>query len=139
VLKGLGNSDVLIGNGGNDVLVGGAGADVLFGGAGADRFDYNKVTDAPPGAIIELISDFRRAQNDKIDLRDVDAVAGRAGDQAFAFIGSAQFSAEGQVRAVNTASGLLIEANTNGSSGAEMQILLQGADVSSLLATDFLL
>lgn len=66
VLVGGAGNDSLSGQGGNDVLAGAAGSDTLTGGAGADRFDYNSITDG-----IDTIVDFKRAEGDKLDIRDL--------------------------------------------------------------------
>ena len=139
MLRGLGDTDIIFGGGGNDVLVGGGGADVLNGDAGADRFDYNNPLHAAPSAIPELIVGFSRGERDRIDLRDIDAVDGQAGNQAFRFIGSAAFTAEGQLRAVSSGSNIVVEANIDGADGAEMQLVLQQPTVGSLQAGDFFL
>ena len=75
---------------------------------------------------------------DKIDLSSIDAMAGTAGNQAFAFIGNAAFSAEGQIRFDVVAGHTIIEINTAGVSGAEMGIDLAGA-LPGLNAASFVL
>jgi Ca2+-binding RTX toxin-like protein len=122
VLRGLGGHDLLAGRGGNDVLIGGRGGDNLYGGAGADRFVYTSVLDSPVDGLIDVIRDFSRAQGDLIDLRQIDAVPGLPGDQAFTLIGDAEFTAPGQLRVVQEDGVALIQANTESNSGFEMMI-----------------
>ncbi|HEX8389309.1 MAG TPA: hypothetical protein VF636_09845, partial [Sphingomonas sp.] len=55
--------DFLVGGAGNDRLNGGEGTDTLLGGAGFDLFRFDG------SSTVERISDFSRAQGDKIDLR----------------------------------------------------------------------
>ena len=74
---------------------------------------------------------------DVIDVSAIDAEAGVAGNQAFAFIGAAAFSAEGQIRAFTSGGHTLIEFNTTGASGAEMVIELDS--IVAVAATDFVL
>jgi hypothetical protein len=55
----------------------------------------------------------------------LDANAELAGNQAFAFIGTKEFSNEGQVRAIAANSGQLIQFNISGDSVAEFEISVQ--------------
>jgi serralysin len=140
--------DRLRGGPGNDFVNGGSGRDVLNGGSGFDRFEFTSTTSSGVGAgnrdlIEDFLDDF-----DTIDLSGIDARAGVAGNQAFTFIGSGQFTAEGQVRVVELGPGpvqgatgpQLVEVNTSGASGAEMQIEVRAADAQPPLSfEDFLL
>ncbi|BAZ32395.1 hypothetical protein NIES4074_49000 [Cylindrospermum sp. NIES-4074] len=74
-VKGTDQSDTIIGdsqnnqlfgNAGNDTLVGGFGKDRLSGGAGADRFVFNSLSEGG-----DLITDFTRAEGDKIQVSKV--------------------------------------------------------------------
>ena len=65
-----------------------AGKDTLTGGAGADRFVFIASGDSGAGANADRITDFSRAQLDKIDLAAIDANSAVAGNQGFSFIGS---------------------------------------------------
>lgn len=138
---GIGNSldNVLVGNGGADTLVGGAGADELWGMAGADRFVFQDVAESTVTAS-DTIADFL-VGTDKIDVVGVDAIAGGTND-SFAFVGSAAFTAAGQIRVeadtANNVTRVLFE--TNGDGIADMQILLTDASLATTLtAADFLL
>jgi Glycosyl hydrolase family 12/RTX calcium-binding nonapeptide repeat (4 copies) len=134
-------SDVLLGGMGNDGLRGGAGADRLHGGAGNDRMTGGPGADRFIWAAIstgDVIADFTRAQGDRINLLALDANAQLAGDQAFAFIGSAAFTGtRGQLRAVISAGETRILADINGDRRADLIITLD--DAVTLRATDFLL
>jgi serralysin len=141
--------DALLGDAGNDVLVGGVGFDKLFGGlvggTEADTFRYLSTADSGVGIYDsfrrDIIYDFVHGQ-DKIDLEAIDAKARITDDQAFSFIGSAPFTAEGQVRVVTEGDHTLVEMNTSQiysgtASGADSVIELNGnIDVT---ATDFVL
>lgn len=82
---GVGN-DVIFGGTGDDLIGGGGGSDQLSGGAGADTFVYSGFGQFGIGYNPEIISDFSRAQGDKIDLSAIDTDAALMGDQAFRFI-----------------------------------------------------
>ncbi|TKD50720.1 M10 family metallopeptidase C-terminal domain-containing protein [Sphingomonas baiyangensis] len=95
-ILGGGGSDRLDGGFGDDILDGGAGSDILTGGAGRDTFTFSDADGS-----YDRITDFQSVV-DKIDLRGIDANEGTAGDQAFAFVGSAAFNGTaGQLRYAN--------------------------------------
>lgn len=134
-------NDALNGGAHNDTLEGGHGLDVLTGGSGADRFVFRISSFQGPDSGIalgsrDLIFDFQRG-SDKIDLSPIDAIAGSGGNNAFTFIGAAQFSAEGQVRVIAEGSKTVVELNTTGSSNIDMAIELTG--LHALSAGDFVL
>lgn len=133
--------DTLIGGDRKDVFTGGAGADTQTGNGGKDIFDYNFVSESSL-AFHDLIRDFA-AGEDRIDLRDIDAIFSTLSNDAFAFRGKKAFTDEGQVRyELNDLAGTkndttTIYVNTNADLGADMQIELKG--LVSLHASDFLL
>ena len=129
-------ADTLRGGAGNDTISGRGGADLLLGGGGNDSFLYSNLTDSTVAAK-DTLGDF--ASGDLIDLSRLDAITGGAND-AFAFIGSAAFSAAGQLRAVNTGgNSWLVEADVNGDTVADFALLLTVADNHPITATDFVL
>lgn len=75
---------------GNDVMYGGTGADILIGGGNADRFIFKTLAESA-GTTFDLIRDFMTSERDKIDLSTIDASTLAAGNQAFAFVGTAAF------------------------------------------------
>jgi Ca2+-binding RTX toxin-like protein len=142
----LGGNDTLIGgNGndtlssgsGNDVLRGGAGADILTGGAGNDLFDFNAITESK-GSTRDTITDFVQG-SDKIDLSDIDPIAGLVGNQAFTFIGEAAFSGQaGQLRVDHSdPTKTVIYGDVNGDNVADFTLSVTGN--INLTAADFLL
>jgi Ca2+-binding RTX toxin-like protein len=138
ITGGSGN-DTLIGGDGNDTLIGGAGRDILIGGAGNDTFDFNLVSESPAGAASrDSINGGFAHGFDRIDLATIDANTLVAGNQAFSFIGAAAFSGvAGQLRYTNYSGTVIIDADVNGDSTADMQILVAGTNFMS--GTDFIL
>jgi Ca2+-binding RTX toxin-like protein len=129
--------DTLNGGAGSDRLTGDGGGDYLTGGVGRDLFDYNFVVDSRSTiAGRDVISDFNATSTDKIDLSDIDAIRGGV-NNSFAFIGSAAFTAQGQVRAEVSGGDTYVFANVSGGTAPEMQIRLTGIHV--LDSGDFVL
>lgn len=134
ILTGGSGNDRLYGNAGNDVLTGGAGTDYLSGSTGADTFDFNALSELGLGTTRDVISDFKTAELDKIDLSGIDANSTLAGDQAFSFVTSfSSTDATGQIR---VASGVL-QISTDADSSAEYEIALTG--ITTLAADSFIL
>ena len=134
-LTGGRGADQLNGGGGADTLIGGIGADVLVGGAGNDLFVYRNVGEST-AASADRISDF--ASGDHIDLSAVDGNANATGAQQFAFIGSAAFTAAGQLRVTQTAGAAHVEGDTNGDGQADFAIDVTISDGHSLALADFI-
>jgi Ca2+-binding RTX toxin-like protein len=127
VLWGLAGNDTLDGGAGNDTLIGGLGRDALTGGAGFDTFDFNSVTESPPGFFNrDTIADFVGNgvfAGDRIDVSTIDANVLLAGNQAFSFIGAAAFSGAGQLRYA----GGLLQGSTDLDAAPEFEVALTGA------------
>jgi len=134
-ITGSNKSDVLLGYAGKDIITGRGGSDRLSGGTGADRFVYNLISDSKTGIKTrDTITDFRRREGDKIDLRKIDANPNRSGNQKLTFIGSKQFTGgAGEVRF----SGGILEIDTNWDKQSGMQIALSG--VKDFLSTSLIL
>lgn len=126
-------SDELRGDSGNDDLVGGRGHDILNGGTGSDYFIFDSIQDSVVGIDRDIIQDFYRSEQDRIDLSNIDANTGRSGNQAFHFIGTAGFNGvAGELRY----SGHIISGDTNGDGRADFQI---DANLTKYFASDFIL
>lgn len=124
-LSGSSTANRLEGGDGNDTLVGGAGADSLVGGEGSDLFLYATLAEAGNGSSRDWILDFSAA--DRIDLNGIDARSDLTGNQAFVWIGSAAFTALGQLRYTRLSNGNgLLEGNCTGSLAADLQLELSG-------------
>jgi hypothetical protein len=136
-------SNTLNGGAGNDMLTtlfsssstlnGGAGADTLQCDFSSDTIcDYNTVSDSPVGAGRDKINGFN-GEFHQIDLTTIDAIPGGT-DNAFTYIGSATFTAAGQLR-YNTTTGIL-SGSTDGDTAAEFEIQLVGAPALTVGGAD---
>ena len=136
-IDGGGNSDLLVGRQGDDTLngeegrdrlIGGAGVDLLNGGTGADTFLFAALSDTGNGpGNRDVIGDWENV--DRIDLSRIDADTTRNGDQAFAFIGTAQFSdTAGELRLARQGSNdiSIVIGDTDGDGVSDFQIELTG-------------
>ncbi|WP_431304547.1 Calx-beta domain-containing protein [Sediminicoccus sp. BL-A-41-H5] len=136
LLSGLDGDDSLTGGAGNDTLIGGAGRDVLRGGLGADRLEGGLEADRFVfGSALEadgdLVVDFSGAQQDRIELRAMDANSLVDGNQSFTWLGSAAFTgAAGQLRFADS----ILAGDVNGDGVADFQITLSG--VTSLATSN---
>jgi Ca2+-binding RTX toxin-like protein len=129
-LFGGSGDDRLSGRCGDDLLAGGAGRDVLIGGLGEDRFDFNAVSDSGPSQVSrDVIRDFTQLE-DKLDFSDLGPLA---------FIGTAEFTATGQVRVFQVGGDTQVAINLAGSDALEMAIVLRDVAAASLTAGDFIL
>jgi Ca2+-binding RTX toxin-like protein len=141
-LNGRGGNDQLNGNQGNDTLIGGEGRDTLVGGAGADSFVFTSVSNSRTGAASrDYVNGFTRApgEQDRIDLSAIDANTGLGGLQDFTFIGTAAFTAAGQVRvqSLGGPNACIVEVNVNAGLAADMQIFVNLQQ--TMAAGDFVL
>lgn len=133
--------DTLKGDAGTDTMTGGNGVDTLRGGADADIFNYDATTESGAGAPNrDRIVDFNKAEGDKIDVSDIDGQTSNGGSVAFTtFIGNAPFTAEGQIRAIQVGAATVVQFNTTGAVGAEMEIVLNGFTAATLDINDFII
>jgi Ca2+-binding RTX toxin-like protein len=129
IVIGGGGADTLLGGWGNDVLRGVSAADVLTGGEGADLFDFDAVGHS--GTTVrtrDRITDFNSGQGDRIDLSTIDANGTGAGNGAFTFIGSANFSGNATGKLRFDAGRHLLLGSTDADTAAEFSIRLSGVD-----------
>ncbi|MFS2013598.1 calcium-binding protein [Azospirillum sp. CT11-132] len=139
--------DVLLGGNGSDTLIGGYGADLMDGGAGADVFSIRNLTEstlAAPDVIINFngavvaaealqgLASYATvgAEGDRIDLSEIDAITGTTDNDAFTFIGTAGFSAAGQLRYQASGAVTLIEGDVNGDRTADFRVQVNIANYS---------
>lgn len=144
-LAGGDGHDRLLGAAGNDILEGGRGGDRLEGGLGRDRmsggvdavrdvFVFRAPGETALGAQRDSILQFRAGQDD-IHLSVIDANPARAGNQGFAFTGTA--AAAYSVWYVRQADGVLVRGDVNGNKAADFEIWVD--DATALGAGDFIL
>ena len=129
--------NTLSGMDGADMLIGAEGADTLTGGAGADSFVFRMGDSGLDAANRDVVTDFVHGP-DRIDLRQIDAIAATGADDAFVFIGNGAFTGvAGQLRYEAFAGGVTVMVDTDGVGGADLTIDVLGQ--IALVATDFLL
>jgi Ca2+-binding RTX toxin-like protein len=142
-LMGLNGDDVLIGGRGNDTLNGGAGTDRAFGGRGRDTFvedadnsndfwrggqgaDFFEISSTQWTGKIVTVTDFNRAEGDKVDLRSDDSFIFNSYSE-IRYIGAADFSGDAGVYEVRMSNGV-VSVDNNSDGVADMQIMLDGLD-----------
>jgi Ca2+-binding RTX toxin-like protein len=132
-------NDVLVGDSASNTLVGWLGIDALTGNGGNDIFRWTAIEESGLSfGTRDVVVDFFRAHGDLLDFSGIDANANLAGDQAFAFINFAAFSAAGQLRFTFDGRGnTIIEVNTGGSLAADMSVQL--AVQMNMAVSDFVL
>jgi Ca2+-binding RTX toxin-like protein len=132
-INGTSGNDIIDGLGGADVINGGGGADRLTGGAGSDRFVFDSVANANGDIVVDFT-----AGVDKLDLRAIDADAGRKGSQKFTWIDDAEFKVgqAGQLREYDLNGRHFIAGDTNGDGIADFTV--EVLNVSNLTPSDFL-
>jgi trimeric autotransporter adhesin len=126
----------LTGNDGVNVLVGGLGQDTLRGKGGGDVFQWSSVAESGPSHP-DIVTDFNRAEGDLLQFTLMDADATVAGDQNFSFVGTAGFTAPGQINWFTNGTDTFIELNTNADLAADAVIQVSG--VHTVDASWFLL
>jgi Ca2+-binding RTX toxin-like protein len=138
VFLGGAGADTFKGGAGADLFTGGLRHDTLTGGLGADRFIYTAIAESKPNATADLITDFTRADGDRIDLSAIDAISGTPANNAFHFIGTAAFSGTaGELRFEKISGNTIVTVDVNGDAVADFEITLTGK--IGLHATDFIL
>ena len=134
LLGGIGK-DSISGGGGNDDLEGGEGGDRLNGGTGRDTFSFSDIAESSLTAGgRDVIAGFNANGQDRIDLSGI-APGGVNPD--FEFIGNADFTALGQIRAYEDGALTIVDINCQGNRVADMRIQLTGHIV--LDGSDFVL
>ncbi len=137
-IRGGGGRDTIDGGAGADLIDGGVGKDTLTGGAGRDVFQFDDGDMGATRALADVITDFSRADNERIQLSLVDANSGAAGDQAFAWIGNGAFTgAAGELHYAHAGGNTYVEGDTDGDGTADFAIALTGT--VNLAAGDFVL
>jgi Ca2+-binding RTX toxin-like protein len=114
------------------------GDDILIGNAGRDYFMFRSVEDSglsTPDS--DIVMHFSHSQRDRLYISLIDADEGRAGNQAFDFIGREAFSEAGQVRYSYAHGDTYVWLNTDADRSAESMFRIDGQ--KTLVASDFVL
>jgi Ca2+-binding RTX toxin-like protein len=124
VLFGYAGDDAINGRDGADLINGGAGKDSMRGGEGKDRFAFSAAADSTllrPDVITDL------HDNDKIDLKAIDADRTTAGNQAFVIVTTFS-NTPGELKLTYDAGGELtfIRGDTDGDGEANLSIVVEG-------------
>jgi Ca2+-binding RTX toxin-like protein len=120
------NADTYTGTEFKDLIDGGKGVDELDGGAGKDTFLFSKGDTGKTVETADNILNFELGI-DKLDLSDIDAIAGKKGDQAFTWINSKDFSGKaGQLQYERIDGETYVSGDWNGDKTADFMIHLDG-------------
>jgi Ca2+-binding RTX toxin-like protein len=138
-LRGGALADTLSAGGGNDEIFGNGGADTMTGAGGTDDYNYLAITDTGVLAgLRDIITDFTRG-TDNLDFSAIDAnVDGGTANDTFAFIGTAAFSAPGQVRYEVQAGALVVQGNVGGVNGNVVDFAVQLSGTAPITAADLI-
>ena len=85
----------------------------------------------------DRISDFSRAEGDKIDVSNIDADLTAVGFQDFGFVGT-EAPGKGELGLFESAGSTIVRGNTDDDTAADFEIQLDGAGLG-LIASDFIL
>jgi Ca2+-binding RTX toxin-like protein len=122
-LVGNDHNNTITGNDGANVIVGGLGIDTLRGNGGGDAFLWSSVAEVGSDDVV----DYSSAQGDVLHFTNIDADETLNGNQDFTFIGSAAFTAPGQINWFSNGTDTFIQLNTDADLAADGTIQLMGA------------
>jgi serralysin len=113
-LQGSLDNNRIIGNSGSNIIDGSYGKDTLTGAGGIDVFIWSNVNEIglfnfDP----DIVTDLNRAEGDLLHFSLIDANETVAGNQDFTFIGTAPFTAPGQISWSTNGVDTFIQLNTN--------------------------
>jgi Ca2+-binding RTX toxin-like protein len=122
-LVGNEHHNTITGNNGANVIVGGLGIDTLRGNGGGDAFLWSSIAEVGSDDVV----DYSSAQGDVLHFTNIDADDTLNGNQDFTFIGTAAFTAPGQINWFTNGTDTFIQLNTDADLAAEGTIQLMGA------------
>jgi Ca2+-binding RTX toxin-like protein len=108
-LVGNEHNNTITGNDGVNVIVGGLGIDTLRGNGGGDGFLWSSIAEVGSDDVV----DYSSAQGDVLHFTNIDANETVADNQDFTFIGTAAFTAPGQINWFTNGTDTFIQLNTN--------------------------
>jgi Ca2+-binding RTX toxin-like protein len=116
-------NNTITGNNGANIIAGGLGIDTLRGNGGADAFLWSSIAEVGSDDVV----DYSSAEGDVLHFTNIDADEILGGDQNFTFIGTAAFTAPGQINWFTNGTDTFIQLNTDADLAAEGTIQLMGA------------
>jgi hypothetical protein len=127
-VKGGAAADTINGSDGMDKIYGRGSADKLTGGADADTFVFALGDTGNTTKTADTILDFNVAQKDVLDLSSIDANSMKSKDQAFTFIGSADFHHKaGELRFDQVKGDTFVYGDLDGNGKSDFMIHLDGS------------
>jgi len=117
--------NIVVGNDGINVLVGGLGVDTLRGNGGGDGFLWSSIAEVGLSSP-DIVADYSTVQGDVLHFTNMDADDTVAGNQDFTFIGTAAFTAPGQINWFSNGTDTFIQLNTDADAAADGMIQLSG-------------
>jgi len=115
----------LTGNDGINVLVGGLGVDTLRGNGSGDAFLWSSIAETGLNNP-DVVTDYSSAQGDVLHFANIDADETLLGNQYFTLIGTAAFTAPGQINWFTNGTDTFIQLNTNADLAADAIVQLNG-------------
>ena len=122
-LVGNEHNNTITGNDGVNVIVGGLGIDTLRGNGGGDGFLWSSIAEVGSDDVV----DYSSAEGDVLHFTNIDADDTLNGNQDFTFIGTAAFTAPGQINWFTNITDTFIQLNTDADPAAEGIIQLHTA------------
>jgi Ca2+-binding RTX toxin-like protein len=117
--------NIVVGNDGINIIAGGLGVDTLRGNGSGDVFLWSSIGEAGLSNP-DIVADYSSAQGDVLHFTTIDADETVAGNQDFTFIGTAAFTAPGQINWFSNGTDTFIQLNTDADADAEGMIQLSG-------------
>ena len=128
-LVGNDHNNTITGNDGVNVIVGGLGIDTSRGNGGADGFLWSSIAEVGSDDVV----DYSSAQGDVLHFTNIDANETMADNQDFTFIGTAAFTAPGQINWFTNGTDTFIQLNTDADPAEEGSIQLHTAPSGDLV------
>jgi Ca2+-binding RTX toxin-like protein len=122
-LAGNDHHNTITGNNGANVIVGGLGIDTLRGNGGGDAFLWSSIAEVGSDDVV----DYSSAEGDVLHFTNIDADDTLNGNQDFTFVGTAAFTAPGQINWFTNITDTFIQLNTDADPAAEGIIQLHTA------------
>ena len=120
-------NQTLSGSAAPDVFLLGGGIDTVLGRDGVDEFRFLPAAVGPAATNATTLQDLNRAAGEVINLAAIDAIGATLAEDAFSFIGTAAFSAAGQLRWQDQGATRLIQGEVNGDGVADVTIIVTAA------------